>query len=230
MQASGFRYAPPPASANVGTDEDRIVNLADRRQHGYNLLNTRPGLARATASVGHPAGYDRVLDGVASDLTQIQLPDGEKIVVARAGCEAESRQRLYGDLPTWAAVSITPQRLNLRIGPRVAKDPTLAAAIRRWQACMSRHGYRYPSPDAARSQLAADYRRLGTTPRTRRREIDVAVADGNCATQLHIPSTVLALRRNHADGLGPAAKNRLLQVTRSWLAAANVARSIVHTG
>lgn len=85
---------------------------------------------------------------------------------------------------------------------------------------MRGEGYAYASPDAAYDQLKAAYRAQGVTTALREREIAVAVADGGCGAEVHVPSTVLALRRAYAQSLPTADKLQLKRLTAIWKTAA----------
>src|SRR5262249_22607539 len=97
MRRAGFAYAAAPMAHAELSDEDRIINLADRRQHGYNLLDSP-----ASPAPPSPPGYREALDGRPGNLIEIGLPGGGRVTASRAGCLADSRRRLFGDLPTWA--------------------------------------------------------------------------------------------------------------------------------
>jgi len=241
MGRQGHRYPVDQAGFLRQSDEDRGLNMNERRRHGYGLFaeystgpahgNGREAADNATAPPpAERAAYLHALRGSAGDVTAMQLPGGGEIVFSRVGCEAESRQRLYRSLTRWAQVRYVPQRLNLSVTHRVKGDPALAAAMRRWAECMAVHGYRYSSPGDASDRLRVEYREVGPTAALRRREIDIALADGRCASHLHIPSTVLTLKKRYANLLPAKDKLELEQLTRSWLATAATARSLASTG
>jgi len=242
MGRQGLRYPVDRAGFLRQSDEDRALNMNERRRHGYGLFaeySTGPapgsGGEAAPANVTAPppaerAAYLHALRGSAGDVRAMQLPGGGEIVFSRVGCEAESRQRLYRSLARWAQVRYVPQRLNLSVTHRVQGDPALAAAMRRWAECMVGHGYRYSSPGDASARLRAEYQEVGPTAAMRRREIDIALADGRCASHGHIPSTVLTLKKRYANLLPAKDKHGLEQLTSSWLATAAAARSPANTG
>jgi len=237
MAAAGFQYLTGQASPPRLGDEEREVDMAGRREHGYGLFDQYgtsghpTGELQTTAgpalSAPEQAAYLHALRGGSSDMRSIHLAGGGDIVVSGAGCEATSRQRLYHSLVEWAQIRYVPQRLNLSITPRVQADTALAAAMHQWAGCMAAQGYPYLSPGNATDRLRAEYQRAGPTPAMHRREIDVAVADGRCGLRLHIPSTVLSIRRHYADLLPAATRTELEQLAVLWLASARTARPFV---
>ena len=63
---------------------------------------------------------------------------------------------------------------------------------------MKGRGYRYASPDSARTAMAERYKQSGVTPLLKSEEIAVAVADGQCAAQSDLPHVLLLIRRGLA--------------------------------
>jgi hypothetical protein len=218
MAARSFRYAVAATPGNVPSEQDAAIDLNDRRQHGYRLADTLDATPRAASPI-LPPGYHQALLGTDADLRQITLPGGGRVVASSAGCEAQSRERLYGSLASWAEVNYLPQRLSLKLAAKARTDPTFTAALKRWQDCMSARGYRYTSPDDAVQQLTAGYRTSGVTPAARQHEIAVAVADAGCEQRLHLPDIALDLRRRYARALPVTDRERLEAVTTLWSAA-----------
>lgn len=223
MAAQGFRYAVAALPATVPSEQDTAINLADRQQHGYRLADAADAKPAAPAPA-LPPGYNQALLGSDADLRQVTLPGGGRVTASSAGCQARSRERLYGDLASWAEVNYLPQRLNLKLAKEVATDPTFVAAMKRWQGCMSAQGYDYTSPDDAVQRLRAGYQTAGVTPAGRRHEIAVAVADAGCQQRLRIPDTALDVKKRHARALPLADREELVAVAKLWLAAVSRAR------
>jgi hypothetical protein len=238
MTAKGFDYPVNRAAVpQPPSDDERIVNMADRQRNGYGLAQQDDPSAQSTSAAASPppAGQDEryrtALDGSESELRKYRLPDGETITANPAGCLSAARAKLYGgDLMSWAQVEAVPQRLNVSLSKPLQADPALAVLMRQWSACMAESGYDYTNPDDAREKLAKEYEKTGATPEMRRRETTVAVTDGQCALRLRIPTKILDMRKRHAAALSAADKDRLRETTRTWLAAVETARGLTATG
>lgn len=244
MTKRGFRYKVDEFVPSSDTYQERQLNLGERRAEGYGLHRAyaaRKSSASADSSTSSAAGrreesltndqyvarlpakeaaaYMRALRGGENDLREMRFGKERAITFSEVGCEAESRKRLFGELDDWAAATYIPQNLNTSLTDTVTKDAKYTAALRGWKKCMAGKGYRYRTPYEAAEQLRAEYRRQGAAETLRRREIDVAVADGTCAERLHIPSVVLSLRKQYAASLPEADRSRLRQATEIWATA-----------
>lgn len=234
MAEKGFRYRAEivdPASQASGSDEERTLNMADRRTRGYGLgaqYGTEKKTAGAMTNDAYVAAlpenkstaYMKALRGDSGDFREMRFAGGQNITFSERGCESSSRKALYGNLDDRIAVTYFPQNLNSGLTPRVENSPKYRAAMKKWQECMRGKGYTEASPDTAYELLKAAYRADGATSALRAREIAVATADGECAAELHIPATALALRRAHAQSLPTADKLQLRRLTAIWESAA----------
>jgi hypothetical protein len=235
MKAKGFRYRAEVSALVAESDEERSLNMKERRARGYGLAS-QYGSDKETAGVAtndaYVAGlskknadaYMKALRGDATDFREMRFGGGRNITFSARGCEAKSRTSLYGSLDDWVSVAYFPQNLNSELSPRVEKSPKYRRAMDDWRTCMRGKGYTYASPDTAYDQLKAAYRAKGVTTALRDREIAVAVADGDCGAEVHVPSTVLALRRDHAQTLPTTDKLQLRRLTAIWKAAADRVR------
>ncbi|NSL43175.1 hypothetical protein [Streptomyces sp. 8P21H-1] len=244
MTERGFRYEVDAFVPPSGSPEERQLNLEERRTEGYGLhrqyttgkpaasptLSASPESGKrgkrgksltndqyvARLSTEKAAAYMRALRGGKTDLRAMRFGRERTITFSEAGCEAESRKRLFGELDDWAAATYLPQNLNSSLTDVVTADAKYTAAMRDWRTCMAGKGHRYRTPDEAAERLKAEYQEQGATQSLRRREIGVAVADGTCAARLRIPSVVLSLRKQYANSLPEADRSRLRQATRIW--------------
>ncbi|KAA0929763.1 hypothetical protein [Streptomyces apricus] len=235
MKAKGFRYRAEVSAPTTESDEELSLNRAERHERGYGLASQydseKDAVGKGTndayvagLSKKNADAYAEALRGGATDFREMRLGGGRNITFSARGCEARSRTSLYGSLDDWVSVSYFPQNLNSELGPRVEKSPKYRRAMAEWRTCMRGKGYTYASPDAAYDQLKAAYRARGVTAASRDREIAVAVADGDCAAEVHVPSTVLALRRAYAQSLPTADKLQLRRLTAIWKTAADKVR------
>ncbi|MGW3290571.1 hypothetical protein ACWDR3_38655 [Streptomyces sp. NPDC001002] len=223
MTAKGFRYHAEVAEPTGESDEERSLNMRDRHARGYGIAaQYDSGSDKKTVdTAANSAAYMKALRGSATDFREMRFGGGQNITFSARGCEAKSRTSLYGKLDDWVSIAYFPQNLNSTLSPRVEKSPTYRRAMNDWRACMRDKGYTYVSPDTAYDQLKAAYRKQGATTDLRKREIAVAVADGDCGAELHLPSTVLALRRAYAQSLPTTDKLQLRRLTAIWKAAAD---------
>ncbi|WP_030543874.1 hypothetical protein [Streptomyces albus] len=226
--------------------EGQLLGLDERRERGYGLYAqhlSAPGTGEAEEGGLHSSGltndayvaqlpeaeaaeYLHALRGSASDRREMRLPDGRTITFSGKGCEAESREKLFGSMDDWAAAEHVPQALDNSLTDRVSADPEYASAMRNWRECMDGKGYSYEDPDHAYRKLESEYGERGASQEMRQREIDVATADGTCAQKIRIPATVLSLRKQHAESLPAADKRGLRQLARVWASASAQARKL----
>ncbi|MCW8102078.1 hypothetical protein [Streptomyces tauricus] len=231
MTAKGFRYRAEASAPTAESDEERSLNMKERHERGYGLASQYGDEKEAAGTATNDAyvaglskknadAYTEALRGNATDFREMSFDGGRNITFSARGCEARSRTSLYGNLDDWVAIAYFPQNLNSELTPRVEKSPKYRDAMNGWRTCMRGEGYAYASPDAAYDQLKAAYRAQGVTTALREREIAVAVADGGCGAEVHVPSTVLALRRAYAQSLPTADKLQLKRLTAIWKTAA----------
>ncbi|MCL6735109.1 hypothetical protein [Streptomyces neyagawaensis] len=235
MAAKGFRYRAESADPAAESDEERSLNMNERRTRGYGLASQYASEKESVGTAPNDAylaglskkkadAYMKTLRGGATDFREMRFGGGRNITFSARGCEAESRTSLYGSLDDWVSIAYFPQNLNSELSSRVEKSPKYRSAMNDWRTCMRGKGYTYTSPDTAYEQLKDDYRTQGANSALREREIAVAVADGNCGAELHIPTTVLTLRRSHAQSLPISDKLQLRRLTAIWMAAADRAQ------
>lgn len=199
-----------------GSDLRRRVNELRRSNPNQRYLRTLSPQRRAAAITA--------LDGDRNKVLEVQLPTGAVMGRSERGCSAEAERRLYGDLGTWFhAKAITADLLAIRRA-RVLGDPAFAAAVRRWSACMTGHGYAFASPDATRSAFPDPQ-----TAAVRTREIRLAVAEATCAGSSGLADTARHLDRRYEKALNkqywPVVTTRL----HLELAAVPRARSVLAT-
>ncbi|MGW0824388.1 hypothetical protein [Streptomyces sp. NPDC002845] len=247
MADKGFPYKAGKSDAVSESYEDQLIGMDERRGQGYGLYvqySDSPeteemgeegdppasGLENdayvAQLPEAEAAEYLYALRGGNSDRREMRLPDGQAITFSGKGCEAASREKLYGSLDEWAAAEHVPQALNNSLTDRVMEDPGYSAVMRSWKECMGGKGYSYKDPDDAYQKLKGEYGERGATRAMRQREIDVATADGTCAQRIRISATVLSLRKQYAESLSAADKRGLRQLTKVWEVAVTKARQL----
>jgi hypothetical protein len=229
----GFEY-PGAAAPSLLPPEDEAANidLPGRRDHGYGLApSSKPD--SGNHSLGSPADlfythlspqeqrrFDVAIFGPAGKVTRVDLPGGNGyVLIKESGCEADGRRILIGDVVQWARVNYVAEQFSNRLADQASTSPRYLSAMAVWQSCMIKQGYRYETPDTARKWLATKYQQETPTAALRQREISIAVADGECAMQTHLPSIALQVRRNLATSL-PENDRRTLSELATYRAAA----------
>lgn len=241
MAESGYPYLVDPPTEPIGTDEDRALQLAERRRTGYGLyakyFTTRESSQEQTnlpandqyvrqLSEPEQTRYMSSLEGSTQDQRAIRLTNGSTVTFAAGGCQGKSYQILYGDAVTWAKVTYVPQALNVVLTHLLVKDPRYESTIQQWASCMSQRGHQASSPDDAQTQLKDAYQREGPYPQLHQHEIDVAVADAECAATVHLPSLILSLKRELAQALPAGDRQDLVSVAKAWAIAMTKAQEI----
>lgn len=208
MQAKHLKYIVVATSVLNNDDEAQIIDLAKRRRQGYGLQQSDSSLADrpqdayvATLSPAEQQHYLQALYGSDSDRIAVTLPDGGQATLADHGCQADAIRALAGDLSRWGLITYAPQQLGNRLADQLSHDPNYQAALARWSQCMASRGLRYDDPDHAVQALRAAYQAHGVTPELRAQEITTAVADGECALRVHLPSAATSSRRALASRL-----------------------------
>jgi hypothetical protein len=236
MAAAGQRYPATPPPADRRTDDERELDLAGRVRDGYGLggvaTTDGPALDRYVRSLpaARRSAYMLALFGPEDRRRAIELPVSGEVSFPSSGCLHDAQRRIYGDIVSWARITYLPEDLNNVLTERVTAGPGYAAVLREWSACMSRRGHRYPTPAAARADLAERYRTSSAGPGLRKFEIAVAVADGECARQVRIPARVRELKAA-AVGTLPADQRRALdECGWAWRRAVTVASRIRAAG
>jgi hypothetical protein len=107
-------------------------------------------------------------------------------------------------------------------GP-VRADPAFGAVIAKWSACMTAHGYNYPSPDNLYNRLAT---RIGTAPADHALEIRTAVQDYKCSQSVRLIHTIRALQANHARYVSKALAGKIARLTQIFARELKVARRL----
>ena len=202
MIKEGYPY--PVTGTDAVLDDPWRPDLDGRRRHGYGFAQPSP----STASQYPPgltksqrAAYARALSGDSGSRATLRLSSGPRFTFATTGCIAESRVRLYGDAIDAARVDYVPQETYNALLPHVTNDPDMHKATRKWSQCMHGRGHPYASTSAARAAASSAHNTGRPAGDARQFEIQVAVADGECALAVGFPQLMDELGRRHADNL-----------------------------
>jgi hypothetical protein len=235
VKKAGFSLpAAPSAALPVPEDEAAAIDLPGRRRHGYGIsVHDHDSLAAAPPDSSLSAGDQKRLGeaqfGPEGKTTAVILNGGGRVTVPAAGCVAHARNTLAGDVQTFAKIFYTPQQFDDRLNRQALKESGYQAALGQWRACMAPKKYKFASPDAATAQLRQEYERKAKSSTFRKKEIAVAVADGECESRVHLPTTLLRARRRLVAGLPAGDLSTLRSVAASWASAVTRARSALAT-
>jgi hypothetical protein len=227
-----------PPTYPVPEDEAAVIDLPARRTKGYGLRADRAApTGKAQNGGGTDPYFDRLtppdrqryraaLFGPANLGVRIEIGGIMSVVLPAQGCLATSRRAIAGDLAVWGRLTYLPQALDRRLSRQALTAPGYLAGMANWRACMAGRGHPYRTPEEARTELKAE-QRVGDDPGWRRREIAVAVADGECAAQVHLPRAELTARRDLAAALPEAERADLAELLTRRTAAVSRAASVV---
>ncbi|HEU4348868.1 MAG TPA: hypothetical protein VFR35_13910, partial [Actinoplanes sp.] len=239
MAGKGLAYPAQPPVASELSDEDQALDLDRRRRDGYGLY--RSFAATPAEREQSPSPVDRYVRQLPADQQAayllalfgderryegIQLPFSGEVTFPGEGCLFESQSRIYGDTMTWARITYVPEDLNNKLTDLVVASQPYAKALRAWSECMARQGHRYAHPKDAQDDIAARYAAEGPREPLRRHEIEVAVADTECARQAGIPRLLTSSKEDHLGALSAEEQRSLVELGRAWLKAVDVAAEI----
>ncbi|WP_157181460.1 hypothetical protein [Actinopolymorpha alba] len=237
MARKGLSYRPRRVGKpESSSDADGALAESRIRRNGYGLFGKIEGDDPTGQSGGSAGGdvpgvdsslYDVTLLGTEGARRSIRLPSGIEITFPGDGCIAEARGELFKDVMTGARVVHVPQDIERTLAARVRSDSSFKVAMGRWSRCMTRRGYEYSSPEAAREDLQRQYARAGATRVLRQREIEVAVADVECARRNQIPRLISDLERKYFDALPTSVRTALEVVAEEWSSAVATSRRVI---
>lgn len=238
MEEKGFRYpAPDPPARAAPEDEKAAVEPADRRRTGYGISqppSQAPGPGSApvdryyrTLPAARQKAFDRALNGPPDKKVTVSGTDWGEVRVATEGCDAESRSRLAGSPALWARITYLPEKYDNELGRRVTSAPAYVRAMAEWRACMADRKLPYRSPEQAQDALRKERQTADSADAFRRREIAVAVADGECALRAHLPAVSLRVQRELVSTLSRDEQRTLVELTAHREAALRRARTVL---
>ncbi|QIY67998.1 hypothetical protein HEP84_00250 [Streptomyces sp. RLB1-33] len=235
LRDNGFDY-PVVRSAPFTNPENEtaVINLAERRTHGY-------GFDTAPTAPPSDAFYNQLTAKEKRRFTAVLFgPDDKRRTVGRfrmgtvtvpaQGCIAQSRRQLFDDVVTWAQITYTAEDIDERLAHAATSDPQYTAALRLWSACMKSRGYIFASPAKAEAAAKAAHGPTGPPGKTLAKEIHIAVADGTCAQASHLTRSELQVRRRLVTTLPPNDRRLLEHLAKRRYMALKRAHSLGLTG
>ncbi len=110
---------------------------------------------------------------------------GTRTGASTAGCLAEARATLYGDVESWIMAETFTGNFVIAAASASGADPDLAALNEEWADCMDDAGItpELESPDAARGHVRGLYAD-GDRATARQSELTIATADARCEADL----------------------------------------------
>ncbi|MGP3983086.1 hypothetical protein ACTWQI_18990 [Streptomyces sp. KR80] len=242
LKKKGFGFPADDVEAlTPPEDEAAAIDLAGRRKTGYGIsVNSTestensaelPPVDRYYATLSKPEQrrFDEALAGPPDRRRKVSGTGWGDVLVPEEGCEAEGRRQLAGDGVLWARITYVPEKFGNQLADRVAKEPEYTRVVTTWRSCMKARGHPYEDPDGIRPRLEKEFRTTGPTEAFRKREIAVAVADGECALRAHIPSVSLEVQRGLVTTLTHREQRTLAELAAYRDAAVERARKITAT-
>jgi hypothetical protein len=224
MQAAGFEYsavALSTAEASArGSEEAFKQNFPFTGDSSVSYASVGPEAVDSTnvdylssLSPAEQERYNLVLAGDWDDTVEVDL-NGSPMATPRSGCISEARVAMYGSLEDALISQFFVGNLrNLALGNTMA-DPTVAAAIESWVACMGSAGFSFQSFAEARSYAYSNSNVAGV----------VAQADADCVAQGSLGSTFSSVYNEQLVSQIEAYQGYLEDVAASTAAALAVAR------
>jgi hypothetical protein len=183
MHRLGLRYLPPEEGLQPapGTVTDDAVG-AGPHTYGVRIPSARfdPEDAYIKQLVqAQQKHYSAALLGTSG--SQLKLPGGLVVGFATDGCLSAARGRLFGSARAYMLDFYLPQAIKLLFDSYLAKYVPYAAALSRWQRCMTSAGLRYKSPDSAIQAFQVLAARRGAQARViQSKQQAVATKDAVC--------------------------------------------------
>ena len=220
--------APADPPRVTGWTEEGAVDMPTRRRFGYGLA-AAPPLDHADSSetrmLAAMSDHDRqryleALLGESGPTLLVRLPDGREIQTPRTGCVASGRAAVFGSIEAWATVTYVPESFGSVVTSKVQATPIYRHALERWRTCASGAGVTALSPDAVVDEVRARYATDGINPTTRSHETTMAVVDGQCALEAHLPRAAAEARRQLlAAALDDGQRHILTNAAAMWVSA-----------
>ncbi len=214
MERKGFRYwVGPPADADtLRAFSNRFVqdDVGWAREHGYGGRLKKaffadkkrdPNLAyRERLSPSERQRFSDALDGgPKTPMLSVRLPAGGAVRSLDGGCRHSARQQLFGDTEAFFRADKTAANLVAVYTPKLRRDPRFTKGLDAWSRCMrDAVGRDFDDPGAARAH--ADERVKGlSASEAHAVEVELAVAEADCARSTGLPSTLSRLDRAYGD-------------------------------
>ncbi|MFC0627884.1 hypothetical protein [Kribbella deserti] len=235
MRNQGVAYPKEPPKADTRTDEERVLNLAERQRQGYGLSQPNgsnvPALDQYVRAlpVAARTAFTRALFGADDQRRAIELPGTGPVSFPGNGCLHDAQAALFGDILTWARVTYVPEELNNKLAALATASPEYKQAMRRWSTCMNHRGYKYAEPAKVSEDFSARYEANGKSKELLQQEIKAAVADATCAQQVDIPDLVIHLKKSKAATLSVAELHSMSELAAVWSQAATTAEVVLNT-
>ncbi|MFC4496621.1 hypothetical protein ACFPA8_21050 [Streptomyces ovatisporus] len=241
MKRNGFRYwVEPPAGADtVRAFTNRFVqdDVEWAREHGYGgrlrkaflaAKNHDPNLAyRKRLSPAERERFSDVLDGGSKTrMLSVRLPAGGAVRTLDGGCRHSARQKLFGDTKVYFRTDKIATNLVAVYTPEIRRDPRFAKGLDAWSRCMREAvGRGFAEPDAARAHARERAGGLSTSG-AHAVEVELAVAEADCARKTSLRSTLSRLDREHGDPVRDRYADEITTSNRLKLAALREAKRL----
>jgi len=211
MENKGFKYWVGwlPTVDDLKGDGYVLTDVDWARKHGYGsrlksklqkVQRDDPNNAYANAlPQNERVRYGKALEGgPSSGMLTAELPAGGTVQTPRDSCQADAKNRLYGDFATWFRVEKTATNLSSLYVPDLVKDKRFVRAVEEWSGCMREAGHNFADPPSVRRQLPQLAKGL-SAKKAYAIEVDLAVSEATCATKTPLSRTAHALETEYRD-------------------------------
>jgi hypothetical protein len=212
LARKGFPQYEPPGSADEPRPRTSFESppLESARLVGYGIDPRRRMVDNGSPKSN--SAWERLPDADKQRYTEAKFGDMERDIVSydfgdgrisspRGGCVGQVRVGIYGDLQEHLRMDwLVTNRFKALRSQFLRNDEQLADVLRKWSACMAERGHRdLADPGAARLRATGSYKNadLNDQPgmdRLRDKEIELAVADAECADRTGLRDTSQRVR------------------------------------
>lgn len=204
MTKLGFQYLPTLTSAAVeqntrdfdeaGSRLWGVSDLVAAQEYGYHLPSWMASAASVQTIGSLPPAERQALYGNAAPAGGSTAgPAGHAKGIPAGGCAGQANRELAPAIgSTGGGAAQIVVQLNQQSFTQAVADPTVLGVFAKWSACMSAHGYHYPSPFAAAE--AADL--SGSVTQA---EIQTAVTDVQCKLKTNLLGIGYAVQADIQD-------------------------------
>ncbi|MCX5035844.1 hypothetical protein ACFWFH_27300 [Streptomyces coelicoflavus] len=211
MEEAGFEYwvGPLPTVDELGGGGYVLTDPAWAKRHGYgsrlqeklqDVQRDDPNHAYANAlPQKERVRYDKTLEGgPSSGMLTAELPGGGTVRTPAESCQADAKDRLYGDFATWFRAEKTATNLSSLYVPALLGDQRFTSALGRWAACMREAGHAYADPEEIRAKLP-DLTAGMSPDEAYATEVALAVAEATCAVETGLAGTARELEDEYRE-------------------------------
>ena len=205
-------------------------DLAFRRRYGYGFAEPkRPAVQeeKIPESRAAQARLARAYAGNEDHVVHVRGPETVGATITE-GCWGAARRAVYGTIHQYAEANLTSEYSAL-IGLRIGRGREYQGVpMHRWSRCMAKRGHHYKDLNGPYFDAQYAYQYADPKPaHVSRREIKLAVDDGECEIAVGLPAITRRLQDKYVAALPAKERRRLSSIARVRAEAVTRARRIV---